>query len=146
MSCVFCAIVDGRAPASVVYDDAEVMAFADAAPVTPAHLLVIPKLHVPYLSWTEEFLAAKVFLVAHRLSGALQRSDLRCDGVNLLVAEREAAGQEVEHLHIHVIPRFPGDGFELRGQDRPTPPRAELDAMAAKVRAILEEPVPDEDA
>lgn len=144
MSCAFCAIVAGEAEASVVYSDADVLAFADVAPVTPGHLVVVPKLHVPYLSWTEEFLAAKVFLAAHRLSGAVQRSELRCDGVNVLVAEREAAGQQIDHLHIHVIPRFAGDGFELHSQGRSPTARVDLDDAAAKVRAVLEETLPED--
>lgn len=143
-SCTFCAIAAGDGEASVVHDDSEVLAFTDLHPVTPGHLLVIPRVHVPYLSWTDEFLAGKVFAVAHQLAAALPRSGVRCDGVNLWVAEGQAAGQQVYHLHIHVIPRFDGDGFGVHA--RPSaPPRAELDRVAAGVRRALEPEEPPED-
>ena len=74
-----------------------------------------------------------MFTVAHRLARALRRSGLPCEGVNMFLADGAAAGQEVFHVHLHVIPRNPGDGFRLRARRR-TPGRDELDAQAASVR------------
>ena len=77
--------------------------------------------------------------VAHRLAAALRRSGVRCEGVNLFLADGEAATQEVFHVHLHVFPRFHGDGFGLTfGPDYTTrPPRSALDAVAAQIRAAL---------
>src|SRR5918999_6279286 len=131
--CIFCAIVAGSAPASIVYDDADLLAFLTIGPVTPGHLLIIPKRHAPFLADLDEAAGARMFTVAMRLAGALRASGLRCEGVNLFLADGEAAGQEVFHAHLHVFPRFAGDGFRLEDESV-VAPRAELDATAARLR------------
>ena len=136
-ACVFCAIIAGESPASVVHDDEVALAFLDIRPVTPGHLLVIPRRHAPYLADLDEETGRHLFAVATRLAGALRRSGLRCDGVNMFLADGEAAGQEVFHLHLHVFPRFPGDGFRIEGEWSVTPSRAELDEIAAKLRVTV---------
>ncbi len=130
--CVFCAIVAGTSPASVVLDDVDVLAFLDIRPITPGHLLVIPKPHAPYLADLDEAVGERMYRAAVRLAGALRSSGLRCEGVNLFLADGEAAGQEVFHVHLHVFPRFAGDGFQMEDASV-LPPRAELDAHAARL-------------
>ncbi len=132
--CVFCAIVAGSAPASVLYDDDRVLAFLDIRPITPGHLLVIPKHHAPYLANLDEDIGAHMYRVATRLAQALRVSDLRCEGVNLFLADGEAAGQEVFHVHLHVFPRFAGDKVRIEGDWSSVPTRTDLDATAAKLR------------
>src|SRR5215203_880027 len=100
--CIFCAIVAGSAPASIVYDDADLLAFMDIRPVTPGHLLIIPKRHSPFLADLDEAIGARMFMVAMRLAKALRASALRCEGINLFLADGEAAFQEVFHTHLHV--------------------------------------------
>lgn len=135
-NCIFCDIVGSRAPASRVYEDDAVLAFLDIQPVTPGHTLVIPKNHVAYLADLGEEAAGAVFQVAHRLATSFRHSGLRCEGVNLFVADGAAAFQEVLHTHIHVFPRFAGDGFSINADwQRRTP--AELDVIAIKVRMGL---------
>ena len=136
--CIFCAIVAGSAPASVVYDDADLLAFMDIGPVTPGHLLVIPKRHAPYLADLDEATGARMFTVAMRLARALRASGLRCKGINLFLADGEAAFQEVFHTHLHVFPRFAGDSFRIDADWSNAPSRAELDAIAAQVREAYE--------
>ncbi|MGH8874893.1 MAG: HIT family protein [Acidimicrobiia bacterium] len=137
MSCVFCAIVAGESPASVVDEDEAVVAFMDILPVTAGHTLVIPRRHALGLADLEDREGGAMFAVARRVAAALRRSGFRCEGINLFVADGLAAGQEVFHVHLHVLPRFPGDGFGLR-IDRPGPPdRATLDEQAAVIRAVL---------
>jgi diadenosine tetraphosphate (Ap4A) HIT family hydrolase len=140
--CVFCEIVAGRSPASVVARDDRSIAFMDIRPVTPGHLLVIPTAHLPSLADLPDNLAAHLFLVATRLAAAVRRSGLRCEGVDLFLADGEAAGQEVFHAHLHVIPRWAGDGFTIKvaAYDAPAPERAELDANAAAIRGALASP------
>lgn len=74
--------------------------------------------------------------VAQRMAAAVRASGVRCEGVNLFLADGKAAGQDVFHVHLHVIPRFPGDGMRI-GADWGRPSRAELDALAGRVRAAL---------
>ena len=131
--CVFCEIVAGRAESSLVYEDEHVIAFMDIRPLTPGHLLVVPRSHADYLEDLDEDLGAGLFRAGHRLARALRRSGLPCDGVNLFLADGEAAFQEVFHVHLHILPRTPGDGFRIKAAWR-RPGREELDLAAAKVR------------
>jgi diadenosine tetraphosphate (Ap4A) HIT family hydrolase len=131
--CVFCEIVAGRAESSLVYEDEHVIAFMDIRPLTPGHLLVVPRSHADYLEDLDEDLGAYLFRAGHRLARALRRSGLPCDGVNLFLADGEAAFQEVFHVHLHVLPRTPRDGFRIKAASR-RPGREELDVAAAKVR------------
>ena len=137
--CIFCAIVAGSAPASIVYDDVELLAFMDIRPVTPGHFLIIPKRHAPYLADLDEASGAQMFTLAMRLAGALRASGLRCEGINLFLADGEAAFQEVFHTHLHIFPRFAGDTFRIDADWSITPPRTELDEIAAKVRVVMPE-------
>ncbi|WP_054816684.1 HIT family protein [Nocardia arizonensis] len=134
---IFSDIVAGRAPASRVYEDDDVLAFMDIRPMTPGHLLVIPKVAAPDLARLDSEIGAKLFKVGQMLARALRESEVGCDGVNLFLADGVMAGQEVFHVHLHVIPRTAGDGFGLRGRPR-TPPRADLDYLAASIRGALE--------
>ncbi|MFQ5522830.1 MAG: HIT family protein [Acidimicrobiia bacterium] len=136
-SCIFCAIVDGGAPASFVHRDELVDAFLDINPVNPGHLLVVPKAHYVTLSDIDPTTAARMFVVAQRLAAALRNSQLRCEGINLFYADGAVAGQEVFHAHLHVLPRHRGDGFGLRIDYDPAPSRTALDAVAASIRAAL---------
>ena len=136
--CVFCRIVAGEAPASVVYRDERCLAFMDIRPVNPGHLLVVPLRHAAHLADTDAETAAHLMRVAHRLAAALRASGLRCEGVNLFLADGAAAMQEVFHVHLHVFPRWRGDGFGLRfGPDYVVRPRPELDAAADAIRSVL---------
>lgn len=135
--CVFCRIVAGTAPASVAYADDRVVAFLDIAPITPGHLLVVPRAHAVGLADLDPDTGGHLFQVAQRMAAGLRRSGLRCDGVNLFLADGAAAFQEVFHLHLHVLPRWRGDGFKL-SYKAGTPSRAVLEQQAADVRAGLE--------
>jgi histidine triad (HIT) family protein len=136
-SCVFCEIIAGRAESSLVYEDEHVIAFMDIGPLTQGHLLVVPRSHADYLEDLDEDLGARLFRAGHRLARALRRSGLPCDGVNLFLADGEDAFQEVFHVHLHVLPRTPGDGFRIKAA-RHRPGRKELDLAAAKVRHSIQ--------
>lgn len=139
MQCVFCDILNQRAPVSMVVEEERCVAFLDIRPVNPGHALVVPRRHAASLAELDPLDGAAVFQTARRLTLALRTSGLRCEGVNLYLADGEAAGQEVFHVHLHVIPRYAGDGFRLRfgpGYGE-APPRAELDEWAGKIRAAM---------
>jgi histidine triad (HIT) family protein len=140
-TCIFCRIVAGEIPASFVHRDGLVSAFLDVRPVTPGHLLVIPDDHHPSLAAIPELTWAQVQAVARRIAVALGAADFDAEGVNLFLADGEVAGQEVAHLHVHVIPRTSGDGFRVAAEAhaKPSPPRDELDHQAAAIRAALAE-------
>jgi histidine triad (HIT) family protein len=138
-SCVFCRIIAGQEEASFVYRDEKVAAFMDINPVNQGHILVVPNQHVGGLVELDGSLGGHMFMVGQRLAQALRRSGLRCEGVNLFMADGVAAGQTVFHSHLHVVPRNAGDGFGFRfppSYGRATS-RGELDSTAAKVKAAL---------
>ncbi len=132
---MFCQIVAGEAPASWVAEDDTVVAFMRIGPVTPGHLLVVPRSHLPYLADLSDEVGAEMFTMARRLAAALRRTDLRCDGINLFYADGEAAFQDVFHAHLHVFPRFADDGFTIDADSEAQPDRAELDEIASRIRA-----------
>ena len=134
--CIFCAIVERRAEGSFVHEDADVVAVMDLTPVNDGHVLVMPRAHLPQLADLSPDLAGHVVQVAQRVAAALRRSGVPCEGVNLFLADGEAASQEVMHAHLHVFPRYAGDGFRIEADWR-VRPRAELDAVAADLRRAL---------
>jgi len=137
--CVFCRIIAGDEAASLVYRDELCVAFMDIQPVNPGHLLIVPLTHAAQLAELDVASAERLMSVAQRLGLALRQSSLRCEGVNLLLADGEAAGQDVFHVHLHAVPRFAGDGFGFRFSPgyHQRPPRADLDQAAALIRAAL---------
>jgi len=137
--CIFCQIVRGEAPASRLYEDDATLAFMDIRPMTPGHALVIPKRHGAFIEDLPEGTVGPILETARKVAAAIRRSGLRCEAVSLYLANGKEAGQEVFHVHIHVIPRFRGDGFGLRvGPDYGRiAAREELDAIAAKLRTAI---------
>jgi diadenosine tetraphosphate (Ap4A) HIT family hydrolase len=130
-----CGILDGEVEQSPVYGDQRVVVFMDIQPVVRGHLLVVPREHAPSLADLGPEDGAAMFELARRAAAALRESGLRCEGVNLFVADGEAAGQDVFHVHLHVIPRHEGDGFSLRlPSDYSIRPREELDEAAVAIR------------
>jgi histidine triad (HIT) family protein len=109
-SCIFCKIVAGEIPSFKVYEDEHTLAFLDIHPVAKGHTLVVPKAHATNIfdiepaSWGH--VAETACIVAKKLEAALDMG-----GVNLIMNNREHAGQVIDHPHVHLIPRFPGDGL-----------------------------------
>ncbi|MFB6951166.1 HIT family protein [Streptomyces niveus] len=134
--CVFCGIARGQVAASVVHEDDRVVAFMDLSPVTPGHVLVVPKSHAEGLVDLPDDLGVRVWEVGHRVGRALRLSGLRCEGVTLFLADGEAAFQEIFHVHLHVFPRFKGDAFRIDANWR-VHERRVLDEAALAVRGGL---------
>ena len=139
--CTFCKILRGELPGSVIYEDDKIMAIVDLYPVNEGHLLIIPKVHAPYMKDVAPETLQHMMLVAQQINAALRSSGLPCEGVNLLLADGEVAGQEIFHCHLHLIPRFATDGFGFR-YDRSRSfrqaSRGRMDEIAARVKARLE--------
>jgi diadenosine tetraphosphate (Ap4A) HIT family hydrolase len=132
-NCAFCEIVAGRAPASVVYEDKEVMALMTIRPANPGHVLVITRKHFSALASMEEKIGMHLFKITMRIAGAIRQSGLRCEGINIFLADREPR-QKILHLHMHVVPRFHGDNFKIEADRVSRHSRKELDRTAGKVR------------
>jgi len=101
-------------PVSVVYEDPTAVVFVPLHHVNPGHLLVIPRAHLPYLKDVDDATFAHVNNVGKRIAAVIARAGFKCEGINFFIADGEAAGQEVLHLHLHVYPRFNGDEFGFR--------------------------------
>ena len=111
-NCIFCKIVAGDLPATIVEEDARTIAFMDIAPATRGHALVIPRAHAADLQSVEAEDLKAAALTAQRLARRAQER-LGADGVNLINSSGAAAWQTVFHFHIHVIPRYDGDPLRL---------------------------------
>jgi histidine triad (HIT) family protein len=137
--CIFCRILAGQSPGTFVYRDEHCAAFLDIQPVNPGHLLVVPIRHAAYLADLDYTGAAQLMAVAHRLAAAIRGSGLRCEGINLFLADGEAAMQEIFHVHLHVFPRFLNDGFGLRfgPHYKQLPPREALEQAAEQIRVAF---------
>lgn len=136
--CVFCAVIAGRLPASFVYRDDRAVAFLDVYPVHPGHTLVVPRTHVVDLLDCPGDVASHLFDVSRRLAPAVVQAAAAA-GFNVWTANGRAAGQQIFHLHVHILPRFEDDAFGLRfPQSYPQEAtRADLDAMAEQIRRRL---------
>ncbi len=137
--CVFCKIVRREAPASIVREDESTLAFMDIQPMNPGHVLVIPKVHAVYVEDLPPGAVGPILEAAKDVSRGLRTGGIRCEAVSFYLANGREAGQEVFHVHLHLIPRWRGDGFGLRV--RPDygriADRNELDGLAAKIRAAM---------
>lgn len=130
--CIFCGIVAGDIPSTDLYEDDQVLAFLDVNPVAEGHALVIPKAHHERVTDFDTETTAAVFDAARQIARALDAS-LEPDGFNLFQSNGEAAGQEVFHAHVHVVPRHEDD--EIRFDF----PRADLDEeTASRVQSAVQ--------
>lgn len=136
--CMFCRIVAGDAPASVVHADDEVIAFLDTVPVNTGHVLVVPREHVVGLVDLPVAVGEALWRAAHRIAAVVRADPSLSEGVNLHLSDGEAAGQSVGHVHLHVIPRWTDDGLRIVEDNVPLrPSRDELDQVAVRLEQAL---------
>ncbi len=107
--CIFCRMVSGEIPAEKVYEDEAVLAFLDIGPVKQGHTLVIPKQHAEQIHECKPVVLAELGQRLVKIAKAVIYAT-KCDGYNILCNNGRAAGQVVEHVHFHIIPRNSGDG------------------------------------
>ncbi len=108
--CLFCNITAGKIPCTKVYEDDTVLAFLDIHPVNIGHTLIVPKTHHTNLYETPDEVLSQMMSVAKKLSIAIKNA-LGTDGINIEMNNDSVAGQIIFHTHIHIVPRFSGDGF-----------------------------------
>ena len=134
-NCVFCRIVSGELPASRVYEDENTLVIMDIQSVNPGHMLVLVKPHRANVDALEDELAGAAMRTAARMARAVKKA-FGCEGVTLLQANEPAGAQTVFHFHIHVLPRWEGDGMALAWPAKNLP-REALEEMAIRLRAVL---------
>ena len=134
-SCIFCKIAQKQLPASFVYEDEKVVAFLDIKPLNEGHTLVIPKAHYENIFDIPRELIAYLHGVTKQIAFAVQKAT-NADGISIIQQNGKAAGQDIFHLHVHVIPRYEGQKLpsfsELAEADR-----EKLSQTAAKIRNYL---------
>ncbi|NVN49556.1 HIT family protein [Mycolicibacterium hippocampi] len=137
MTCVFCAIVAGDAPAIRIHEDDDYLAILDIRPFTKGHTLVFPKNHVVDLTDTPPDTVAGMATLGQRIARAARVSGLHADGNNIAINDGKAAFQSVFHIHLHVVPRRTGDKlsfakgmFVRRDPDREQSGRLLREALA----------------
>ena len=141
-TCPFCDLIQGAGEVSMCYEDADVVAFMDIQPVNAGHVLVVPREHFAGLDDIPHSLAMHLFEVAMELAPVVKQV-AHSDGMNVVVNSGAAAGQDVFHYHVHIIPRRAGDGFDIplpfAGSEMPD--RTVLDVHAARIIAAFRDPV-----
>jgi histidine triad (HIT) family protein len=137
--CIFCRLLAGELPATFIFRDDQIAAFMDIQPVNPGHVLVIPVRHATYLANLDPPTGGRLMKEAQRIAAAIRGSGVKCEGINLFLADGEAAMQEVFHVHLHVIPRFRDDGFGLRfgPHYKELPPRSALEEVGSQIVGAL---------
>lgn len=136
---IFAKILRGEIPSHRLYEDDRCVVILDIFPVNLGHLLVIPKVPAVIVTELDEALVAHLMAVGARVSKALRKA-VPCEGVNFWISDGATAGQEVPHVHLHVIPRFSGDGFGWRVGPQNRQPQAPetLEATLTAVKAALD--------
>lgn len=135
-TCIFCKIVSGEIPSERVYEDDEIIAFMDIGPIIPGHTLVIPRKHIDPITVAPPALLSDLIRVVQRIAGA-HMNGLKADGVNIMQNNGKAAGQEVPHLHFHVIPRFINDGHHWNWNPKSYNDSEECTYFAEQIRSHL---------
>ncbi len=109
--CLFCKIIKKEIPSYTIYEDGEIIAFLDISPVNNGHTLVLPKKHVENLLEMDDKTISSVFIKVRDISRAVMKS-MNADGFNIEINNYKAAGQLVDHAHVHIVPRFESDGLK----------------------------------
>jgi len=135
-SCVFCRILAGELPSSPVLDSDLVVAFLDIHPWNPGHTLVLPRRHVESFTALSPMEVEQLALCGQRIATALKEGLDGCEAVTLSLADGAAAGQDVPHTHLHVVPRRTGDGLGWRAAGQ-RQDREALDVIASQIRTAL---------
>lgn len=111
-NCIFCRIANGEIPAATLYEDEEFRVILDLGPASKGHALILPKTHAANIYELPDELAGKAMILAKKMAGKMTAA-LKCDGFNIVQNNGETAGQTVFHFHMHLIPRYQGDGVGL---------------------------------
>jgi len=118
-NCIFCKIIAGEIPSTRVYEDEHTIVIMDIHPASIGHMLVIPRTHAALVHELSAEAAGHVMKTAQKVEQALRKSELGVTASNLWINNGADAGQEVAHVHLHVVPRYPADGIRTQVPNRP---------------------------
>ena len=136
MDCVFCKIVSREIPFVFVYKSSFCTAFMDIKPMNPGHVLVIPDFHYEETKLLRSTICSDLFETAKEIGYAMKSGELKAEGINFFLSEGKAAGQEISHIHLHVIPRYTDDGIRLKS---PNTHNADLTELKDKASQIIKQ-------
>jgi histidine triad (HIT) family protein len=132
--CLFCKIIKGDIPSNKIYEDKEFLVFLDIGPVNKGHTLVVPKKHyVTFLEMNEKELG-KMMKIVQKIANAVIKGT-KAQGFNIMINNKRAAGQLVDHVHLHIIPRFENDGFKHWPQSKYK--EGEASKIADEIKSFL---------
>jgi histidine triad (HIT) family protein len=132
MDCLFCKIGSGEVPSQKIYEDEHALAFLDINPLTEGHTVIIPKIHAENILDLPAEEVAPVFLAVRRATGMLSKA-LGSEGFTIGINHGRISGQAVDHLHIHVIPRYKGDGGGSLHSVVNNPPDSKIEEIKTKI-------------
>lgn len=130
--CIFCKIANGEIPSATIYENSDFRVILDVAPANRGHALIIPKEHFKDIFDIDAVTAGKLFSLATEVARAM-KSVLHCDGLNIVQNNGLIAGQTVFHFHLHLIPRYEGDGIKLTWEQHESD-SADLQELAKEIR------------
>jgi len=134
--CIFCRIARNELPAEKILESERIVAFLDIRPRSPGHSLVIPKVHAEVLSQLDDEAAADVFAATRDVVKMLEKA-LSPDAFTIGINDGEAAGQEIPHLHVNIMPRFSGDGGRAIHSVVHNPPNEDISHTAQRIRSVV---------
>lgn len=134
-NCLFCKIIKKEIPSEVVYEDDRVFAFLDIHPRSPGHTMVIPKVHAEHLLELPDEEIAPLFTAVKRVQEKIEKA-IKPTGYTLGINHGKVSGQEVDHLHFHIIPRWLDDGGKSIHSVVDNPPKEELSEIAERIRNV----------
>lgn len=129
--CIFCRIANGALPSATVYENSDFRVILDIAPASKGHALIITKEHFKNIYEIDADTAAKLFSLATEVARAM-KSELHCDGLNIVQNNGEAAGQTVPHFHLHLVPRYENDNVNIKWE----PGESEENQLAELAKAL----------
>ncbi|MEK9150797.1 MAG: HIT family protein [Patescibacteria group bacterium] len=132
MDCLFCKIINKEISADVIYEDGDVVVVLDVQPRAPGHAIVLPKIHVENILELPEENIQGVFAAVKKVVGLLEKS-LKSDGFTIGINHGRVSGQTIDHLHIHVIPRWQGDGGGSIHSVVDNPPKEDIETIKNKI-------------
>lgn len=137
--CIFCKIIRSELPASFIYRDKEISAFLDIYPINRGHVLIVPNEHHQYFENIPPQVFSKMALLAQDIQNAYVPAGIRAEGSNFFLSNGTVAGQEVPHIHLHLAPRFTGDGHRMgfSGSDHDSPTRDQLNQVANSISDLI---------
>lgn len=136
-SCIFCKILKEEIPSFTVYEDDLFRVILDRFPAVPGHVLIIPKLHHENIFDMPANVATSIYPLARKMARVIKEA-MGADGINVIQNNGAAAGQAVFHFHLHIVPRYMGDGVQLNSTSNGETTLEELALVAEKIKKVLE--------